>query len=422
MSAEFQGLVAKAREPGVLINFAALGVIGISGALLNVLVGSIWSSAALGVFNQVFGVYLLAGQVGVLGLQNAALQLGAANRAQLSNVACASILLCISIALPVSILLWLGSRAIGHLLDSTAVEQGVALVAPGVLLFAINKVALALLNAARFMVWYGVLQALRVVAIVSLVAIAATAGLDATMLPLAFVGAELVVLLIVAGLFLRPDWISIAGASAWINRLIVFGIKSAPATSSNEINYRIDTLVLGIFASDRVVGIYALAATIVEGLMQVLLVVRTLVAPALVEALLEPARIAANELLRRTRRASYLLFSVAAILALPAYWAFLHITGLMADFSESIPIFAILLAGLALAAGYVTLGMILMFAGRPFEQSLFGATALIANTALNLALSASYGAIGAAIATATANVFAAVVLHLLIRTRLGLAA
>ncbi|MBR1257953.1 oligosaccharide flippase family protein [Bradyrhizobium sp. AUGA SZCCT0240] len=421
MNADFQRLLAKGREPAVFINFAALGVIGVSGALLNVVVGSIWGSSTLGVFNQVFAVYLLAGQLGVIGLQNAALQHGAANLTQLSDVACASLILCASIALPVAVLLWLGSGAIGYVLDSAPVRQGIALVAPGVLFFAINKVALALLNAAGRMVWYGLLQALRVVAILALVGAAAIFGIDGVMLPLAFVGAELVVLFILAGWFVRPSQISITAASAWFKRILLFGIKSAPATSFNEINYRVDTLVLGVFVGDRVVGVYSLASTLVEGLMQGLIVIRTLVASALVEALQEPARKTTAELIRWTRRASYLLFLVVAILALPVYWAFLDVTGLMTDFSDSILIFAILIAGPTLAAGYIPLGTILMFAGRPFEQSVLAAIILAANTALNFALTAPFGAIGAATATASANVFAAALLHLLIKRRLGLA-
>jgi O-antigen/teichoic acid export membrane protein len=56
-----------------------------------------------------------------------------------------------------------------------------------------------------------------------------------------------------------------------------------------QMNTRIDVLVLGLFWSDHIVGIYSFAATLAEGVYQLLVVLRTNYNPMLVRLTLEAA-------------------------------------------------------------------------------------------------------------------------------------
>lgn len=59
-------------------NFVSLGFLAISGLLINSLVTKFYGPAALGVFNQVFAVYILAAQLATAGVQYSVLRYVAA--------------------------------------------------------------------------------------------------------------------------------------------------------------------------------------------------------------------------------------------------------------------------------------------------------------------------------------------------------
>jgi O-antigen/teichoic acid export membrane protein len=48
---------------GVIWNIVSLGIAGVCGIVVNYLVGEVYGPAALGVFNQVFAVYVVASQL-----------------------------------------------------------------------------------------------------------------------------------------------------------------------------------------------------------------------------------------------------------------------------------------------------------------------------------------------------------------------
>ena len=51
----------------VIWNIASLGVAGVFGVAINIVIGLVYGSAALGVFNQVFALYLLLSQFVLFG-------------------------------------------------------------------------------------------------------------------------------------------------------------------------------------------------------------------------------------------------------------------------------------------------------------------------------------------------------------------
>jgi O-antigen/teichoic acid export membrane protein len=283
------------------------------------------------------------------------------------------------------------SSPAARLLNSPDVAIGVMWAAPGLVCFALNKVILAAHNGLGRLRLYAVLQAGRFVFML--------AGFG-FLLPRAALPALLSIgegaTLIVALVTIRRE----LGAPSrrWIREHLRFGVKAFPSGLFSELNTRIDVLILGAFATDGVVGVYSLAAILAEGLYQLLIAVRTTYAPALVEGL--PA-----EAIARGRNRTYLGAAAVAVLAIPAYALFI---------GPSWPLFGILVAGMVSGAGYVPFSQILVCRGWPGWHTAMILTVLLYNAAANAVLVPHLGSIGAASATGSTFLVAAVLTRFVI--------
>src|SRR4030095_6718684 len=67
------------------------------------------------------------------------------------------------------------------------------------------------------------------------------------------------------------------GDARWVVRHLSFGWHALPGNLITELNTRIDVLVLAVFVSDRIVGVYSFVAMLAEGVFQIGVVVRAVV-------------------------------------------------------------------------------------------------------------------------------------------------
>ncbi len=174
--------------------------------------------------------------------------------------------------------------------------------------------------------------------------------------------------------------------------LFYFGLKSLPASGLTQINQRADVLILGAVrkrfrSRDLFAGLddrRGFSSGADRG--------PRLFAPSLIAALeFAPASEKRGSL--KKRFAFHTSWRAAATaVALIGFPFFLSWSGLGRNFSDSFPIFAVLQVGMALAAGYIVLGTILMLGNRPADQSRYVAIAVAINISANFALAATYGA------------------------------
>jgi O-antigen/teichoic acid export membrane protein len=189
----------------------------------------------------------------------------------------------------------------------------------------------------------------------------------------------------------------------------------------SELNSRVDVVILGIFASDRTVGVYSFAATIAEGLAQLPIVLRNNLNPLITQAYARGDREALRSMAAKARYGTYL--GMAAVLAAAAILFPLFVELVMngAGFGESGLLLLILCLGLWIGCGYLPLDMYLVQCGFPRWQSGFKGVVLATNIALNLALIPALGAYGAALAMAATWALAALYLRQLGRKVTGVA-
>lgn len=406
----------------VFWNYVSFAVLGVSGIIINILIGRLYGAEILGVFNQVYALYVLFSQFSVGAIHLSVLKhvsQFAEDRETCNSVISSAVVLTILVATAVCVVVLVLRHRIGVLLGSQGVAIGLGYALPGLFFFSLNKVLLSVLNGFRRMKAYAFSQALRYVLLVILLGIGIAKGAPGVVLPAIFSGAELILLVwLVVCTWRSFSFVSPLRWGRWAVRHAVFAGKAVTGGVLTETNTRVDVLMLGYFSTDRVVGIYSFAAVLVEGIAQLPIVIRINVNPVLARLAGKKQLDELKDVIRRGVRIFYPamgLVGVAAVLIYPVLIRlFIHKVVFMAGW----PVFCILMTGLVLASGYMPFNMLLVQAGYPgFYTWLVGLTVL-SNIILNAMLIPLVGMYGAAIATGMAFVLSVTFLKFLVRRSL----
>ncbi|MAF95306.1 MAG: hypothetical protein CMM60_06085 [Rhodospirillaceae bacterium] len=405
-------------------NFGSFAIMAATGVILNFFIAAYFGIETLGVFNQIYAVYVIAGQVAAMGVNDSAQKHNAEfmdTEAERDLLSAAAIWLAAAFGLATAAAVYLSSGTIGRIVDSGAVGHGVLLAAPGLAFFAVNKVLMGILNGRRRMKAFAAAQAFRVTVILVCCFVVAALGLPGPALGASFSVAEILLMPVLILMLRPPMWGFVAGGRVrvWVEDHLRFGVKALVNGFLVESYVRVDIIMLGIFVSDQAVGIYSFAALFIEGLYQVPVVVRTIANPVLVRLLASADRPALVRFCRRTAGLGFAVFAAAAgaVVVVYPYLAPFFPEGLV---TGSYPLLMILAAGLAVYSVFIPLDYILLQAGQPGRQSLLMTTNVFANVALNLALIPFYGIWGAAVATAFAFTISSLNLNLAAWRWLGL--
>lgn len=393
---------------GVIYNLVSFGVIGVSGFLLNALIGRIHGEAALGQFSQVFAAYLILSQLAVGGFYFSTLRFVSEHieTPQTAGVILnTALLLGLAQSIVISGATWLAAPLIGRLLDSPNVTTGLYWIAPALVVFALNKILFATVNGLQQIGLHALFQGLRFVfVILSLVALIALDSPSAV-IPVVFTIAETVLFVLFMLWFagkglLQPPYIS----REWLARHVSFGRRVYFSGLLFDINTKVDIIMLGYFTGDAEVGIYAFAALLAEGFGQLTTVLQTSLNPLLARLKTEGRQ---NELPGMVRRCLWMFTPTMAAIAVVASLLFplvaVFLTGNSA-LANGAWIFAVLCAGTVISAAWLPFNMLLSQWGHPKWQTILLLSGLVTNVVLNLVLIPLYGGLGAAIATASATV------------------
>jgi O-antigen/teichoic acid export membrane protein len=403
-------------------NAVSLGMLAVTGLLLNSLIAKIYGTAALGIFNQVYAVYIFGAQIATFGIQFSVLRHlsdAGQDHARASRILGAALR---AVAVPATatvLFLFACFKLLGGSLYSVGVAESIILMLPGLWCFAVDKVLLNALNGIEANSLYAVFTGLRYLLILVCLIGAIAIELPGEQLGLILTVSEgMLFLAIVAVCLQRFSGVLRFADADWIAVHRRFGARSILAGLAIELNSRVDVLILGVFTSDAIVGVYSFAAFFVEGLLQLTVISRRLVDPIL-------TRLAANDvaallaLLRHGRNLgalSAVILGCAAVLAYPWYAT---IAGTRELATASWPVFAMLMIGACVFAVYATFGDIFSQTGRPAVQSRLNVAILGSNIALNFMLVPFYGLIGAAVATCLSFIIGTLYFRALVRRHLA---
>lgn len=413
----------------VVWNFASFGVLAVSGILINLLIGRFLGPEALGVFNQVFALFIFVSQISVLGVHLSVLhkvsllatEKGPEMQKKIAQSVSSALIASLAITVPVIMIGAFAGEGVSLLFGSADVAVGWFFALPGLLFFSFNKILLNAINALSHMRAFALFQASRYLLMVTVLIGMIIIGTSGSQLPLIITLSEIVLWVGLVAYFygLHRHFVG-AGFWAQVWSHIRFGLAGFAGGALSELNTRVDVIVLGIFLSDRVVGIYSIAALIMEGMAMIAVVLRNVFNPIIARELaagrIEALRIQSRQLIFRMT-AGMLFLSILIVVAYP-----LFVDIILADpsyYEGHVPL-AILLIGVTIGSGYLVLNMVMVQAGLPVYQSIYQASIVATNLALNFLLVPWLGMIGAALGTAGAFLFSVVSLKWMARKKLSL--
>lgn len=404
-------------------NYGAFGLMASVGAILNFFIAAWFGVEVLGVFNQVYAIFVVTAQFAAMGLHDSVQKHVAEldhDPGQVHVVSISALTLAGITGSLVAGGIFVLSNPIAWLLDSDAVGKGIALAAPGLLFFALNKVMMGVLSGARRLKPFAAAQGLRVIAILICCLTIAWLEQPGYVLGICFTIAELVLFPFLL-LLVRPQLFGSSGGSAfpkWLKAHFHFGIKAMLNGFLSESYIRIDILMLSLFLSDFDVGIYSFAAMFVEGLFQVPVVVRTVTNPELVRLL---ARRDKPKVIQFCRKVALLSLGIFILICAGVLLVFPYLAPFFPDnlIVLCYPLLLVLVSGLVIFSTTIPFDHILLQAGLPGRQSLLMTINVMINIALNLLLIPLFGLYGAAMATAIAFVCATFAVNFSARIWLG---
>ncbi|MFN0243252.1 MAG: lipopolysaccharide biosynthesis protein [Planctomycetota bacterium] len=408
-----------------LWNYASVAVLTVCGFGLYVLISRVYDEATLGVFQLVYAVYVFASQLAVGGVDRSVLRAiaeHADDRVQRSRVLVGSLVPTLGIALAASATYYFARDAIAAWFDSPGVARGMAVSAPGLFFFALNKVGLAAVNGLQRMRAFAVYQALRYVLIFAGCLAAVLADLPGEELAIVFTISEGVLFVLLAVEVSRQlAWPFDAGWKSWCAEHVRYGAKSVLSGVLLELNTRVDVLMIGVYLSDTAVGIYAWAVQIADGVFQLLVVLQNVYNPILARHIAAGERAQLAVVVRRGKLWTYAGMVVAGAAAVALYPIALDILTGKPEFAASYPSFAWLMLGVVVASGYIPFAQTLLMAGFPGSHTLYMTLTVGTNVIGNALLIPRFGIAGAAIATAISFALSVVYLRVLVKARVGVA-
>ena len=381
-------------------------MIGAAGLCLNIGVARVYGLEGLGLFSLALAMFLILGQLSAGGFAFSALyhfsRDGADHPDRRSYL--------LAMATPVfmtgaamAFILWLTA----DFASSIFRNDGIALILPFVglaaLFFGLNKVFFMALNGMGRLKAFALLQGLRMPLMLLALVLLAWSGEPVTSLGWVFIASEAFLLVLAISMF-----VAFTGASRFDLRraFSIFqkegrrGWRGFLIGLLADVNTRVDILVLSVFLSDRLVGIYAFGALMAEGVKMLPAAVQNVINPRLALLVAAKDQSGLSDLYRSLAR--YGRQAVLALTGIGIIFILVIAPDLMnvSDNRQSALVFTLIALGMVAAAPALALDLILSQAGAPGLQARFFGLLVGANFALNLVLVPVLGLVGAALATA----------------------
>lgn len=381
-------------------NLIALGGILIIGLLLNILIVVFYDEETLGIFNQTYAIYIFLSQLAVGGV-HLALQYyipkNSFSQKNTSMLLTTALLASSSTSIIVILLSYLSVPLIGLALGSKNVEIALFYTLWGLFFFSLNKLILSFYNGLRKMKTFAFFQFLRFFLILGFLFFFIWQSYPPNTLPLILALAEFI-LLFIQIIFVFSN-IKFSFSSRFRKTLFLqlrYGRKALLGNILLDLNTRVDVITLGVFLSDKLVGLYSFAAAFFEGFAQIAVIFRNNLNPLLTRSFLN--RMLLQRVIRMNRNAFY---RIVALLGLPAICVFPFIAKIfeISDIMTASIVFGVLCIGFLITAGYHPLLMFFNQIGKPNQQTLFITLIFISNVLFNIIFIPIFGLIGAAIAT-----------------------
>ncbi|WP_323761783.1 lipopolysaccharide biosynthesis protein [Maricaulis sp.] len=409
---------------GMVWNLGSLVFLAAAGVVMNIIIARVYDETVLGLFNICFALYIALSQFGVFGFHLSALQSVSEfahddqDRA-ISGAFHAVVVVAISttVATLAGLLL---TPVLAQVYQIDGFVTAWLVMLPGLWGFAVNKVLYAVINGARQMRVFAVMQSLRYIFMIAALVVLALTDAPGAYITLSLTVAELALLPVLAVAAIRAVGLKRMNLDrVWIRRHLSFGARVFLSGAILELNSRVSVLVLGYMVGAAQTGIYTMAVLIQEGVMQAIFVVRNNINPLIARHIRDGERERILKLSRLIFMAGAPVFLIAAGFGWLLYPFFVDwFLGDPIYYVARTPLF-VLLAMMGVAAPFLMFNQTFSQAHKPSVHTGYMATVLLANCVLNIALIPGMGLLGAALSTGGSFVVSSIMLVVLARRVLG---
>lgn len=391
---------------GVLWNIGSYFFLSIFTVVIYTLIVQKYGQAQLGNYNIVLSIYMLVGQIGSWGLQSTSIYYVTKLQEKKDEFsACFSsfVQIALSVGILLGIAMYLGADLIGrYIFRGGCVSIGIRRIAPAIVLFSVNKVICSFINGLKQMRTYAVLLTVRYMVITVFVGMVVVCNLQFENIFFAFIIAEIIVM-IIAVLVLAPHVKVAFPRKVYLVEGLTFGTKAVFGNVVGDINTRIDTMMIGIICSEKEVGLYSFVTLISEGFIALLNVFRSNFNPFFSSLLHEGKIKKIEDEYRQLKQKLPIFFCVVGALVIGGY-ALFSVLFLDAAYMRSVHAVVYIVIAYIVMAPYFTCGNLCTLKGRPLVDTLIMIGTVLVNVVLNLVLISVFDIVGAALATAGANI------------------
>lgn len=404
-------------------NYLSFAVLAVSGLLINFIVAYFYSSEGLGIFNQTYALFVIFSQFSSFGIHYSVLKLSSEESKDLkssSEILISGMLSVLLISLLFSLLLYLLSGLLADLLESPFMSTTIKIASAALIFLSLNKVLLSFINGQERLRLFAIGNILRY--IFMLLSLIALIFLRFPIKDISYIflisefSLTIFCLIFVFKVFKPFKVQAIYKRSI---KHLRFGLKALLSGLSVELNSRVDVVILGIFASDAIVGAYSFFALVAEGFYNVYVVVKNILNPKVTKLLKVKDYLNLKKLISKTQR---IIYPISIILVLMISVFIFFIIPYIPDsniFYENYLTLIILMTSILLISGFIPFEIILTLGGRPGLQSLQTMITLVLNITLNVVLIPWYLAFGAAFATALSWIFGVIILNIFVFRYIG---
>jgi len=404
-------------------NVFGFGGIVLIGILINVIILNFYDANALGVFNQVYAIYILLSQLAVGGVHLAIqyfVPQASTNKETLNQLLISSLFSSLLTGILFIGIGYLTIPYIGKLLGSEDIVDGMKYTFWGLFFFSFNKIILSFLNGLREMKKFAFFQLLRFILMFTCLIVFLNTNFHMKYLAIILAVSELLLFLTLIFVVIGHLKIKVNGELKEVfYSQFRFGNKALLGNFLLDINTKIDIFTLGIFLTDFWVGVYSFAATIAEGFMQLAVLLRNNINPIITRLYAGENVKLMTAVLQKNKRLFFKYIFILGVLSIIGFPFFAYIAGVDVVFTVSI-IYSVLIGGFIVSGGYQPYLMFFNQVGMPKTHTLFIFIICISNVVFNLIFVPLIGVVGAAVGTAMSFLVQLVVMKLLIKKRIGI--
>lgn len=392
-----------------LFNLLSVGVGGVLYILINAIILQHYGEAALGVFNLSYAIYIVLAQVAVFGV-HLSVQMYVPSffkePEKVNEVMTAAILLATVISVVVVGGFYPFTGVTADFFDSSGVEAGLYYCLWGIVFFSLNKVLMAYLNGVRKMKSFALFTFLRFLFMFIVLGVLILFYDDPGLITLVFSVTELALFVVLLFYTLRYFSLKVDGfALRFIRNHFDFGKNAFIGNLLLDINTRVDVIMLGYLTTDKDVGIYSFVLAVSEGILQIPVVFRNNINPVITKAsVMKNVSEKLEKILQKNVRYFYKIIGGIALVTIALYPVGLFILGIEDHFMVYWILYAILVFGIVLSAGYLPFSMLFNQMKLPKAQSLLFFILFITNVIGNYVFISWIGVYGAAVGTALSYV------------------